>query len=78
MRKAAQAWEDHYVGKLAEAGYVQGRAAPSCFFNKETGGRLVVHGDDFTFLAVEVELERMRRLMAEWYEIKFRGVLGGG
>jgi hypothetical protein len=36
----------------------------------------VVHGDDFTFLAEEEELQRMSKLMAEWYEIKVRATMG--
>ena len=39
--------------------------------------RLVVHGDDFTYLGPDKELRRMKDKMAEWYDIKFRGIMGG-
>ena len=35
-----------------------------------------MHGDDFTFMGREEELKTMRKLMEEWYDIKFRGMLG--
>ena len=37
-----------------------------------------MHGDDFTFMGVQAELEKMRAKMEEWYEIKFRGIMGSG
>jgi hypothetical protein len=77
MRPAASAWEEDFTKNMEKAGYKAGTAAPTVFFNKETDGRCVVHGDDFTFLATEGEVRRMTKLMGEWYEIKVRGVLGG-
>lgn len=38
--------------------------------------RCVVHGDDFTFLGPEEELEWVAEKMKGWCEIKMRGVLG--
>ena len=78
MRKAAAGWEDHYAEKLEEVGFVRGSAAPTVFFNKATGVRVVVHGDDFTFSGVKEELVKLQILMEEWYEIKFRGIMGSG
>ena len=46
------------------------------FFNKATGVRRVVHGNDFTFLALDGEVKRIISLMGKWYDIKVRGVLG--
>ena len=46
------------------------------FFDEETETRLVVHGDDFTFLGYPEQLERIERKMKEWYEVKVRGTLG--
>ena len=76
MRNAASSWEREYSEKLQSEGYVRGKAAPTTFYNKEKDARCVVHGDDFTFLAEEAELRRMATLMAEWYEIKVRAILG--
>ena len=59
------------------AGYANGKSAPTVFYDKSTGGRCVVHGDEFTFLADEGEIKRMTGLMKQWYDIKVRAVLGG-
>ena len=76
MRKAAAGWEDNYAGKLESAGFRRGIGAPTVFFDPKTGVRVVVHGDDFTFAGVKSELVKIRRRMAEWYEIKDRGIMG--
>ena len=41
-----------------------------------TGTRIVVHGDDFTFLGAEEDLRRIAAKMEEWLEVKVRGILG--
>ena len=38
---------------------------------------VVVHGGDFTFSGLEEDLIWIRDLMASWFEIKVRGILGG-
>ena len=76
MRPAASAWEDHYAANLKNEGYERGRAAPTAFTNKETGVRVVVWSDDFTFLGRERYLKEIGAKMAEWYDIKIRGMMG--
>ena len=76
MRPAASAWEEHYAANLKNEGYERGRAAPTAFTNKETGVRVVVWGDDFTFLGRERYLKEIWAKMAEWYDIKIRGMMG--
>ena len=49
---------------------------PRSSFNPQSGTRVVVHGDDFTFLGYAEELEAIKKNMSEWYELKVRGVLG--
>ena len=71
MRKAAAGWR-------TLEGCKRGIGAPTVFHNKEAETRLVVHGDDFTFSGPRKELERIRRKMKEWYEIKDRGIMGSG
>ena len=78
MRKAAASWEEEYAAKLEAVGFARGKSAPTVFYNKVSGLRLVVHGDDFTFSGVERELRQMKKKMEEWYEVKFRGILGSG
>ena len=77
MRNAASAWERDFAEKLVEeAGFVRGRAAPATFVQPTAGVRLVVWGDDFTFLGRDLDLKAMARKMGEWYQVKVRGFVG--
>ena len=78
MRKAAAGWEEDYAKRMVAEGFKRGRGAPTVVYNKGTEIRVVVHGDDFTFSGTKAELDRMRRKMEEWYDIKDRGTMGGG
>ena len=40
--------------------------------------RVVVHGDDFTFTAIELELRKIRSWMCERYDVNVRGILRSG
>ena len=74
MRPAAQAWEKDFAAKLVhEAGFIRGRAASSVFYHPVTGIRLVVWGDDFTFLGRELDLKEVLDQTGKWYAIKMRG-----
>ena len=76
MRPAARAWEDTYANKLIEYGFVQGASAPTVFFHREKSLECVVHGDDFTILGFDEDLDDLARAMASWFEIKVRGKMG--
>ena len=45
------------------------------FFNAMTAVRLVVHGDDFTCSGTKKELEKIKKKMREWYDIKDWGTM---
>ena len=49
-RDAASCWEEKYRTHLEKNGFVCGASSPCVLFNKDYNVRLVVHGDDFTFL----------------------------
>ena len=55
-----------------------GRAASTTFYPPETQVRVVGHGDDFTFAGTESELRKIQAKMCERYDVKVRGILGGG
>ena len=76
MRQAASAWETDYADNLQAIGSRRGRAAPTAFVNLEKGVRLVVWGDDFTFLGRDRDLKEAAEQMKKWYEIKVRAMLG--
>ena len=49
-RDAASNWEIRYSQFLRDASFAQGASSPCVFYHQERDVRLVVHGDDFTFL----------------------------
>ena len=75
---AAAAWENHYAGKLEEAGFVWGSATLVSLYNLVRGISLVVHGDGFTFSGTGEELDWIEGKMKEWYEVRVRARLGPG
>jgi hypothetical protein len=77
-RGASQGWERHYTDNLEKEQFRRGRFSTAVFYNPVSETRLVVHGDDFTFLGYPEELEYILKKMREWYDLKLRGVLGDG
>ncbi len=76
FRGAARGWEMEWQDEFKGEGFAMGKAAPTTIWNEDKEVRCVVHGDDFTFLGRDVDLKRMSKRMAEWYEIKVRALLG--
>ena len=77
-RDAAQNWEYEYVEFMTQLGFRRGNFSPSAVFHGERQLRVVVHGDDFTILGDELELDWRRRAISGRYEVKFRGRIGPG
>ena len=75
-RDAAQNWEHAYMEFLENTGFSSGIATPCVFHNRDRDIRAVVHGDDFTVLASENQLDWFRGEIAKRFEVKFRGRLG--
>ena len=78
FRPAAAAWEKLYAEKFESVGFKRGESCGVVFYHEERDILVVVHGDDFTFCALEEDLFWIRDQMAEWFEIKVRGILGDG
>ena len=74
-RDAASNWEDKYA-HLIRCGSVQGKSSPCIFFNEQKGLRVVVHGDDFTFLGDDAACDWATTIMQEEYDIKLKGAFG--
>ena len=49
-RDAARNWEEEYSTYLQSIGFLRGVSSPSVFYHPTREVRVVVHGDDFTFL----------------------------
>ena len=69
-------WEFEYGEFLENLGFEKGKATPCAFHNSEYKLRIVVHGDDFTVLGNENNLDWFRRMISMKYEVKFRGRIG--
>ena len=75
-RDAAQNWEFAYADSLQALGFMKGKATQSAFYHQQRNIRLVVHGDDFTVLAMEADLGWFRRGISDIFDVKFRGRIG--
>ena len=75
-RDAAQNWERAYSNFMEEAGFTRGVASPCMFWHKERDIKVVIHGDDFTLLGYDEDLDWFRTVISEKFEVKFRGRLG--
>ena len=73
FRPAAAAWENHYAEKLQSEGFSRGLSTPVSFYNAAKDVSLVVHGDDFTFVGEDQELDWAEDLMKRWHEVKDQG-----
>jgi hypothetical protein len=78
MRPAASAWEADYTERLKKFGMVKGVSVPTSFYDESKELRCVVHGDDFTFLGWEEDLAEVVKHLEATYELKVRGIMGGG
>ena len=76
IRDAVQKWEREYTNMLRGLGYRRGAAHPCLFSNESSGGRLVVHGDDFTLLAEQGEIDRTEWCVGQREESSMRTIPG--
>lgn len=77
-RFAGRLWEDTYKGVLNHAGFVTGVSNPCVFHQTNRDISIVVHGDDFTALAGDTDLNWYEDELRKSFEIKIRGRLGEG
>ena len=77
-RDAGAIWEDTYRDALENMGFQSGKASPCCFYHPERNISIVVHGDDFTALGLDADLDYYETELAKNFELKIRGRLGEG
>ena len=63
---------------MVTIGFSRGMASPCVFYHKERNVRAVIHGDDFTILGYEWDLDWFRKKIRERYEVKVKARLGPG
>ena len=56
-RDAAQNWDVEFFEFLVQSGFIQGKSVVCLFYHAKRNIRLVVHGDDFTVLGEESQLD---------------------
>ena len=77
-RDAGKLWEDTYTLVMESLGFKAGESNPCVFWNEERQLMCVVHGDDFTTLGLDEDLDFFEKGLQESFEIKIRGRLGEG
>lgn len=75
-RDAAQNWEPCYISALEDMGFGKGKASVCVFYNEARDARVVVHGDDFTILASEDNVQWFVREVGKKFEMKLQGIIG--
>eukprot|EP00972_Heterocapsa_arctica_P067038 9893577-Heterocapsa_arctica.AAC.1 len=69
-RKAASKWEDFYCNVLRKLGFAKGKASPCTFYHPSRNLRCVVHGDDFTTLGADDDLDYLEKELKKHFELK--------
>ena len=75
-RDAAQNWERQYESTFLNLGFSQGKSSPCVFYHLDRDLRVVVHGDDFTFMGEDSSLQWITLELQKVYELKVRATLG--
>ena len=75
-RDAAQNWGAEYTQFMESIGFETGKASPCTFYNRTKELRCVVHGDDFTILGWQNQLDWFWREIQKKFLSKHRGRIG--
>ena len=75
-RDAAQNWEEHYTKIHLEAGFNQGKSSTCVFRHEKRNLTVVIHGDDFTALGRDEDLDWYREMIRSKMSTKVKGRLG--
>ena len=74
----AQNWAWASRSAHEEWGFQVGKSSPCVVYHPTRGIRLVVHGDDFTALGYEADLDWYNKVLTQKFEAKVKGRLGPG
>ena len=77
-RDAGMIWEQCYRDALEHIGCSSGVSNPCLFHHAERDIAVVVHGDDFTAVATDTDLDWYTSELQKVFEIKVRGRIGEG
>ena len=71
-------WEECYRSLLEGIGFSGGKASPCSFYHAVKDICVVVHGDVFTALGTDADLDFYVAELAAYFELKIRGRIGEG
>ena len=77
-KDAGQIWESCYSEALMDMGFIQGAGSPCCFHHPSRNLHCVVHGDDFSYMGLDEDIDFYEAELAKKFEIKIEGRLGEG
>ena len=77
-RDAGKIWESCYSEALVDMGFIAGTGSPCCFYHPTRQLHCVVHGDDFTCMGLDEDIDYYEAELAKRFELKIRGRLGEG
>ena len=69
-RDAAMNWQDEFTTTLIEKGFRRSQASSCNFYKLEKTIYMTVHGDDFTSIGPEEQLQWLKHILDEAYECK--------
>ena len=69
-RDAGHIWELCYRSALESMGFTTGIASPCCFWLETRGVSVVVHGDDFTAVGSDQDLDWYEAELAKHFDLK--------
>ena len=77
-RDARAIWEDTFRTVLEAADFKSGIASPCIFYHAKRDLTCAVHGDDFTTLGNDENLDWFQQVMEKAFEIKVSGHIDAG
>ena len=76
-RDAAQNWASEYADMFLSIGFIQGKASPCVFYNRERQIRTFVHGDNYVSSAQPDQLKWLKGELERKYQIKIQWLRPG-
>jgi hypothetical protein len=61
---------------MQSLGFTRGKCSPCTFYHREQNIRAVIHGDDFTLLGIDKNLDWFRAAIQAKWQVKIKGRLG--
>jgi len=77
-RDAAQCWEYECTTFVESLHFTRGKCSPCTFYHRARNLWVAIHGDDFTLLGTDQNLDWFRTSIQAKWQVKVKGRLGPG